>query len=127
MSHATCVHLALMESSEFIGRKTSLASVIKLTSELAYLYLTTESLFQKRCFALQTFPETPAVAQVDVPGKSSHGWGLAVDLALFKKGTKNPITSQVIKPLCGNAAEFGFCWELDGKPWHLVYFPGDEM
>jgi len=28
--------------------------------------------------------------------------------------------------LCGNAAEFGFCWKLDSKPWHLVYFAGDE-
>ena len=67
------------------------------------------------------------VAQVDVPGKSSHGWGLAVDLALYKKETKNPVTSQVINLLCGNAAEFGFCWELDSKPWHLVYFAGDNM
>jgi hypothetical protein len=56
-----------------------------------------------------------------------HGWGLAVDLALFKKGAKNPITSQVIRLLCGNAAEFGFCWEIDSKPWHLVYFAGDEI
>ena len=67
------------------------------------------------------------VAQVKVPGKSSHGWGLAIDIALFKKGTKTPITSQVIKLLCGNAVDFGFCAELDSKPWHWVYFAGDEI
>ena len=42
MSHATWVHLALMEPSEFIGRKTSLASVIDTTTEMAYQYLTNE-------------------------------------------------------------------------------------
>jgi AcrR family transcriptional regulator len=42
MAHATWVHLALMEPSEFIGRKTSLSSVIELTTEMAYQYLTNE-------------------------------------------------------------------------------------
>ncbi len=42
MSHAIWVHLALMEPSEFIGRKTSLSSVIELTTQMAYAYLTTE-------------------------------------------------------------------------------------
>lgn len=42
MAHAMWVHLALMEPSEFIGRKTSLSSVIELTTDMAYAYLTTE-------------------------------------------------------------------------------------
>ena len=42
MCHATWVHLALIEPSEFIGRRTSLASVIESTTEMAYAYLTTE-------------------------------------------------------------------------------------
>lgn len=42
MAHAMWVHLALMEPSEFIGRRTSLSSVIELTTDLAYAYLTTE-------------------------------------------------------------------------------------
>ena len=42
MTHATWVHLALMEPSEFVGRKTSLSSVIELTTDMAYAYLTTE-------------------------------------------------------------------------------------
>ena len=42
MAHATWVHLALMEPSEFVGRKTSLSSVIDLTTDMAYHYLTNE-------------------------------------------------------------------------------------
>jgi len=42
MAHATWVHLALLEPSEFIGRRTSLSSVIELTTDMAYAYLTTE-------------------------------------------------------------------------------------
>ena len=37
------------------------------------------------------------------------------------------VLSAPTKLLCGSAAEFGFCWELDSKPWHLVYFAGDEI
>jgi AcrR family transcriptional regulator len=42
MAHATWVHLALIEPSEFIGRRTSPSSVIELTTDMAYAYLTTE-------------------------------------------------------------------------------------
>ena len=42
MAHATWVHLALFEPSEFIGRKTSLSSVIELVTDMTYAYLTTE-------------------------------------------------------------------------------------
>jgi AcrR family transcriptional regulator len=42
MAHATWVHVALMEPSEFIGRKTSLSSVIELVTDMSYAYLTTE-------------------------------------------------------------------------------------
>jgi AcrR family transcriptional regulator len=42
MGHATWVHLALFEPSEFIGRKTSLSSVIELVTDMSYAYLTTE-------------------------------------------------------------------------------------
>jgi len=42
MAHATWVHLALYEPSEFIGRKTSLSSVIELVTDMSYAYLTTE-------------------------------------------------------------------------------------
>jgi AcrR family transcriptional regulator len=42
MGHATWVHLALFEPSEFIGRKTTLSSVIDLVTDMSYAYLTTE-------------------------------------------------------------------------------------
>jgi hypothetical protein len=42
MAHAMWMQLALMEPSEFIGRKTSLSSIIDLTTDMAYAYLTTE-------------------------------------------------------------------------------------
>jgi AcrR family transcriptional regulator len=42
MAHATWVHLALYEPSEFVGRKTSLSSVIELVTDMSYAYLTTE-------------------------------------------------------------------------------------
>jgi hypothetical protein len=42
MGHAMWVHLALMEPSEFIGRKTSLSSVIELTTDMGYHYLTND-------------------------------------------------------------------------------------
>jgi AcrR family transcriptional regulator len=42
IAHATWVHLALFEPSEFVGRKTSLSSVIELVTDMSYAYLTTE-------------------------------------------------------------------------------------
>jgi hypothetical protein len=38
----TLLGLVFLEPSEFIGRKTSLKSVIDTTTQMAYLYLTTE-------------------------------------------------------------------------------------
>lgn len=42
MGHAMWVHLALKRPSEFIGRRTSLSSVIDLTTDMGYHYLTNE-------------------------------------------------------------------------------------
>lgn len=38
----TLLGLVFLEPSEFIGWKTSLSSVIELTTDMAYTYLTTE-------------------------------------------------------------------------------------
>lgn len=67
------------------------------------------------------------VAQAATPGRSNHGWGLAVDLALYRKGTKQPVTPQLVKLLISNAHQFGFCAELDNEPWHWVYFAGNTI
>ncbi len=50
MAHAMWTQVALDEPSDFIGRKTSLSSVVDLTTQMAYAYLTTEYLFQKTTF-----------------------------------------------------------------------------
>ncbi len=42
IAYAVWMQVALQEPSEFIGRKTSLSSVIDITTEMAYAYLTTE-------------------------------------------------------------------------------------
>ncbi len=55
------------------------------------------------------------------PGFSNHGWGLAVDVRL---------NSGVLSWLIDNALRFGWSWEAGinvEEPWHLHYFPGDEL
>jgi len=42
IAYAVWIQVALQEPSEFIGRKTSLASVIELVTDMSYAYLTTE-------------------------------------------------------------------------------------
>ena len=42
ITYAVWIQVALQDPSEFIGRKTSLASVIDTTTEMAYQYLTNE-------------------------------------------------------------------------------------
>lgn len=67
------------------------------------------------------------VAQAATPGKSNHGYGLALDICLLKNNKKISLTPQAIKLLTANAHQFGFCWELDSEPWHIVYFAGDSV
>jgi AcrR family transcriptional regulator len=42
LAYAMWTHVALDEPSEFVGRKTSLSSMVELTTDMAYAYLTTE-------------------------------------------------------------------------------------
>ena len=42
LAYAMWTHVALDEPSEFIGRKTSLSSMVDLTTDMAYAYLTAE-------------------------------------------------------------------------------------
>jgi hypothetical protein len=42
MVYQSWVGLILLEPSKFVGRKTSLSSVIDTTTQMAYAYLTTE-------------------------------------------------------------------------------------
>ena len=67
------------------------------------------------------------VAQAATPGKSNHGWGLACDLAVKNKGEHIPVTQTLVQLLIAQAADFGFCAELDDEPWHWVYFAGNKV
>ena len=42
LAYAMWTHVALDEPSDFFGRKTSLSSMVDLTTQMAYAYLTTE-------------------------------------------------------------------------------------
>jgi len=89
-----------------------------------------ESLFKKR-FA-PCSPNTPGAVEwagqfwtlqngqalAAVPGTSSHGWGIALGVRLDRHG-------RVKKWLLANASRYGFCWEHETEPGHLVYFAGD--
>lgn len=67
------------------------------------------------------------VARAAVPGSSTHGWGLAVDIALGEHpSTAAPITP-ALQWLLANATDFGWCWESQAEPWHLNYFEGDVL
>jgi muramidase (phage lysozyme) len=52
-----------------------------------------------------------------VPGRSNHGWGLALDLG---GGANNPRSPQHIW-LQQNASKFGFVNNVPGEPWHWEY------
>jgi hypothetical protein len=88
------------------------------------------------------------VAAVASPGTSNHGWGLALDVALWVETkpwvwkimpvTSNPLlfawlsTPGWIKPdnpWCigsgTNAESFGLSWEMQTEKWHLRYNAGD--
>jgi zinc D-Ala-D-Ala carboxypeptidase len=51
-----------------------------------------------------------------VPGTSSHGWGLSVDLDLEPRAQRW---------LRANADRFGFAEDVAREPWHYTYRPAD--
>ena len=74
------------------------------------------------------------MAQVATPGTSNHGWGLAVDAALWVETSKD---RWEIRPVAGNrwlfawleanVVDHGFAWNNRTEPWHLEYFAGDDV
>lgn len=69
----------------------------------------------------------PATAAT--PGKSNHGFGLAVDLAEEYDADSAPdaIRSQWVQWLVDNARRYGFSAELQSEPWHWRYVAGDNI
>ncbi len=67
------------------------------------------------------------------PGKSNHGLGLAIDIALDRDGDESfewppkSLDQPALRWLLEHAADYGFSWELQPEPWHLRYVVGDAL
>jgi LAS superfamily LD-carboxypeptidase LdcB len=69
----------------------------------------------------------PATAAT--PGKSMHGFGLAIDIAQELDGDPGPepISPMFVQWLINNASRFGVSAELQSEPWHWRYVAGDAI
>lgn len=67
------------------------------------------------------------VAAAATPGRSNHGWGLAIDTALGDHPSRAKPISPALPWLVENAHRFGFSWELQSEPWHIRYVRGDNL
>lgn len=69
----------------------------------------------------QTYYLRDGFAPSSTPGRSNHGWGLAVDIS--------NCSGDRLTWLLAHAGKFGFTWEVKNGPnaeaWHIVYVAGD--
>jgi murein L,D-transpeptidase YcbB/YkuD len=72
-----------------------------------------------RTFNGATWYKRKGVAAVATPGKSNHGWGLAVDVS----GSSGARLAWML----ANAQRFGFSWESQDEAWHVRYVAGDTV
>jgi LAS superfamily LD-carboxypeptidase LdcB len=82
-----------------------------------------------RQHAGKTWYLLPGKAPCSSPGKSNHGWGLAVDIANCSGSRLDWLLGG--GGLAANALKFGFSWETTpGKPghedWHIRLVTGDK-
>lgn len=81
----------------------------------------------------QVWYQRPKTAQAATPGTSNHGWALALDLAIDADGDEafewpvKSIDKKAVDWLLKNAQRYGWAWELQSEPWHLVYIAGDKL
>lgn len=81
----------------------------------------------------QVWYQRPKTAMAAVPGTSNHGWALALDLAIDADGDEafewpvKSIDKKAVNWLLKNAEAYGWAWELQSEPWHLVYVAGDKV
>lgn len=75
----------------------------------------------------QTYYLRPGKSTAAVPGTSKHGWARAVDTGEERDGDpgSEPLDNATLQWLIANARLFGFSWEIQSEPWHLIYFAGD--
>jgi hypothetical protein len=68
------------------------------------------------------------MAPVATPGTSNHGYGIAIDAAVWLGGKIRPVAGSVAWPwLLGNAESFGFGWELAAESCHIRHTQGDSV
>lgn len=70
----------------------------------------------------KTYFLKPKQAMAAVPGRSNHGWGCAVDMALDGYGSqvRNVGTNAGFMAwILVNAGPLGWSWEVQSEPWHL--------
>jgi LAS superfamily LD-carboxypeptidase LdcB len=104
-----------------------------------------KALFQERYSPLKTdrVPEVTrtlggktwylkkGMAPAGTPGNSSHGWGLAVDVASASGSRLKWLLGDGF--LTCNALKYGFSWQVSDpkdknfEAWHLQYFAGDKL
>lgn len=61
----------------------------------------------------------PNAVYAAIPGQSSHGYGLSVDI---ENASLNPVKNWLNE----NAEQFGFVNEYDFEPWHFTYIKSRE-
>lgn len=75
-------------------------------------------------------------AMVATPGESNHGYGLAMDCAVWFQYSPGkfkiapiagwkPLWNWIISP--EGASSFGLSWESQSETWHLRYNPGNAI
>jgi D-alanyl-D-alanine carboxypeptidase len=89
----------------------------------------------KRVWNKQVYYLKPGKSPSATPGRSNHGTGLAVDLAVKdKKGNIKSLGSdrKAMRWMCNNAPKYGFYLQTDDpksahwEPWHWQYAVGDD-
>lgn len=77
------------------------------------------------------FAFKPGVAPCATPGTSNHGWGLAIDMAIWDTNTHtvhNIGTNRTVFTwLLNHARTYGFSWESQSENWHIRYVTGDTI
>jgi LAS superfamily LD-carboxypeptidase LdcB len=69
-----------------------------------------------------TRPLSERARWVARPGRSNHGWGIAVDVSeLFGRNASNAQNVAAYRWLSRNAARFNFYQRMSWEPWHWEY------
>ena len=69
------------------------------------------------------------MAPVATPGTSNHGFGIAIDAAVWTGGKIVAVAGQraAWQWLLANAESFGFGWELQSESWHIRHMAGNAV